>query len=149
MEIRQIKADYPFDLLLEADPNRDLVTDYAERGEVFQLQTEAGERIGVYILLQTRPETSEIVNIAVEERQRGKGYAKQMILDAKMRAGKSGSRTLEIGTGNSSIMQLALYQRCGFRITHVEPDFFRKHYEEPIFENGLECRDMIRLQIDL
>ncbi|WCN36270.1 hypothetical protein [Aneurinibacillus uraniidurans] len=36
--------------------------------------------------------------------------------------------TVEIGTGNSSIGQLALYQKCGFRIIGVDRDFFIKHY---------------------
>lgn len=33
-------------------------------------------------------------------------------------------KTIEIGTGNSSIGQLALYQKCGFRIIGVDMDFF-------------------------
>jgi ribosomal protein S18 acetylase RimI-like enzyme len=57
--------------------------------------------------------------------------------------------TLEVGTGNSSIGQLALYQKCGFRITGIDYNYFIRHYDEPIFENGIPCRDMIRLAIDL
>ncbi len=56
---------------------------------------------------------------------------------------------MEIGTGNSSVNQLSLYQKCGFRITGIEHDYFTKHYEEEIVENGLLCRDMIRLSLDL
>jgi hypothetical protein len=29
----------------------------------------------------------------------------------------------------------------------IEPDFFRNHYKEKIFENGIECRDMIKLNL--
>ncbi|MNO06893.1 putative N-acetyltransferase YvbK [compost metagenome] len=58
-------------------------------------------------------------------------------------------KTIEIGTGNSGMLQLALYQKCGFRIVGVDPDFFVRHYEEPIFENGIPCRDMIRMRLDL
>lgn len=57
-----------------------------------------------------------------------------------------GFETVEIGTGNSSIDQLAFYQKCGFRIAAIDPDFFIRHYPEPIFENGIQCRDMIRLE---
>ncbi|MFC0472483.1 histidine phosphatase family protein [Halalkalibacter kiskunsagensis] len=31
----------------------------------------------------------------------------------------------------------------------VDMDFFIKHYPEEIFENGIQCRDMIRLSQDL
>lgn len=56
---------------------------------------------------------------------------------------------LMIGTGNSSINQLALYQKCGFRVIGVERDFFINNYDEPIFENGIQCVDMIRLSIEI
>ena len=61
----------------------------------------------------------------------------------------SGYKTIEVGTGNSSIGQLALYQKCGFRITSIDRDFFIRNYEDDIFENGIWCRDMIRLSQDL
>lgn len=47
-------------------------------------------------------------------------------------------KTIEVGTGNSSIGQLALYQKCGFRITGVDRDFFIRHYIEEIFESGIQ-----------
>lgn len=56
---------------------------------------------------------------------------------------------MEIGTGNSSIAPLILCQKCGFRITGIDRDFFIRHYSEEIFENGIQCKDMIRLSKDL
>jgi hypothetical protein len=44
---------------------------------------------------------------------------------------------------------MLLYQKCGFRIVGVDFDFFRRTHPEPIYENGIECRDMIRMRIDL
>jgi len=43
---------------------------------------------------------------------------------------------------------MMLYQKCGFRIVGVELDYFRKNHEEKIFENGIECRDMIRMRME-
>lgn len=57
--------------------------------------------------------------------------------------------TLVVGTGNSSFDQLALYQKCGFRMKGIIEDYFIEHYEEPIFENGIQCRDMIRLSLKI
>ncbi|MFT6735800.1 MAG: hypothetical protein ACJAS9_004014, partial [Polaribacter sp.] len=38
-----------------------------------------------------------------------------MIEESKRLAKQSGAKIIEVGTGNSSLSQLALYQKCGFR----------------------------------
>jgi len=136
------------DLLLLADPSRELVEEYVQRGQCY-LAEEDGEVIGVYVLLPTRPQTVEIVNVAVAEAHQGRGIGKQLVKHAIQTAKAQGYKTVEIGTGNSSIGQLALYQKCGFRITGIDKDFFIRHYAEPIFENGIPCRDMIRLSQEI
>jgi GNAT superfamily N-acetyltransferase len=150
MNIRKRHSDEeaPIDLLLLADPSNILVEEYVKRGECF-LAEKDDQVIGVYVLLPLRPETVELVNIAVAEIHHGKGIGKQLVMHAIQTAKLSGFKTIEIGTGNSSIGQLALYQKCGFRITGIDRDFFIRHYPEDIFENGIQCRDMIRLSQDL
>lgn len=144
--IRKLRAGElpPMHLLLLADPSPKIVKDYISRGECF-IAEEGNQIIGIYVLLPTRPETVELVNVAVDEVHQGKGVGKQLVLDAVNTAKKNGYKTIEMGTGNSSIVQLALYQKCGFRITGVDLDFFTNHYAEEIIENGILCRDMIRL----
>lgn len=146
MLIRKLNIDEepPMDLLLLADPSRKIVEEYLQRGQCFVAESN-GQIIGCYVLLKTRPETVELVNIAVEETLHGKGLGRKLVMNALEVAKSKGYKTIEIGTGNSSIKQLALYQKCGFRITGVDIDFFTKHYTEEIFENGIQCRDMIRL----
>ena len=56
---------------------------------------------------------------------------------------------LLVSTGDSSIGQLALYQKCGFRIESIERDYFIRHYPEVIIENGIQCRDRICLTQNL
>lgn len=124
------------------------VQEYIQRGECFIAEKE-NQIIGVYILLRTRPATVELVNIAVDEKEQGLGIGKWLVMDAIKKARSSGYEIIEVGTGNSSIGQLALYQKCGFRITGIDRDYFVKHYPEPIFENGIQCRDMVRLALDL
>lgn len=132
------------DLLLLADPSESIVKEYLKRGECYILEKDE-ETIGVYVLLPTRPETIELVNIAVAEKYQAKGIGKVLVLDAIEKAKHNGYKIIEVGTGNSSIGQLVLYQKCGFRITGVNKDFFTIHYEEEIVENGIVCVDMIRL----
>ncbi|QDH21858.1 GNAT family N-acetyltransferase [Saccharibacillus brassicae] len=148
--IRSLAADElpPTDLLLLADPSLPIVEDYLRRGTCF-VGTVQEKTVGAFVLLPTRPETVEIANVAVDERLHGQGFGRQLVLHAIRAARQARYKTIEIGTGNSSIGQLALYQKCGFRIVGVDPDFFIRHYEKEIYENGLLCRDMIRLSLNL
>lgn len=150
MKIRKLNIGEkpPMNLLLLADPSPKIVEDYITRGECFLAESNQ-QIIGVYVLLPTRPNTVELVNLAVVEDQQSRGIGKQLVIDAIQTARLKGYKTIEIGTGNSSIGQLALYQKCGFRIIGVDINFFVRYYPEEIFENGIQCRDMIRLSQDL
>lgn len=150
MNIRNLKSDekVPMKLLLEADPSRKMVKEYVDRGQGFIAEI-GKEIIGAFVLLPTRPGTVEIMNIAVAEENRGRGIGKQLIEEAIKISKKRKYKTIEVGTGNSSIGQLVLYQKCGFRITGIDSDFFITHYDEEIYENGIQCRDMIRLSQNL
>lgn len=144
MKTRRITEEYPMELLILADPSKKLIQQYIERGECY-VGEEKEEIVGVFVLLPTRPETVELVNIAIAEKHQGKGFGKALTKEAIIKAKEQGYKVIEVGTGNSSIEQLALYQKCGFRITGVDINFFPIHYEEEIIENGITCVDMIRL----
>jgi ribosomal protein S18 acetylase RimI-like enzyme len=150
MDIRKlcIGENPPMSLLLLADPSPTIVEEYIKRGECFVAESEK-QIVGVYVLLPTRPNTVELVNVAVAEELHGRGIGKQLVMDAIQTAKTKGFQTIEIGTGNAGIGQLALYQKCGFRIIGIDLDFFIRHYPEEIFENGIQCRDMIRLSQEL
>lgn len=150
LNIRQLSnhENPPMELLLAADPSQKIVDEYLKRGRCFIAESR-NQRIGVYVLLPTRPQTIEIVNLAVEARHQGNGIGKRLLRHAIQTAQAMSYTTIEIGTGNSSIGQLALYQKCGFRIVGVDLNFFLRHYEEEIVENGIRCTDMIRLSQDI
>ncbi|OXM15720.1 GNAT family N-acetyltransferase [Paenibacillus herberti] len=143
------EEELPMELLLLADPSEAMIASYIGRGECWTLSEKGEAVLGVYVLIPTRPGTLELVNVAVLEERHGQGLGKRLVQHAIGRAQELGAWTLEIGTGNSSIGQLGLYQKCGFRIVGVDRDFFVRHYEEPIVENGIPCVDMVRLAIDL
>lgn len=141
--------EVPLDLLLLADPSQEMIAEYLQRGQCYVGLDEREQIIAVIVLLPTRPGTLEIVNIAVREAFQGRGIGKKLIQFAMDQAREKNAKTIEIGTGNSSVGQLLLYQKCGFRITGIDRDFFIRHYPEKIYENGIQCRDMIRLSLDL
>lgn len=150
MEIRKLNSEEtpPYALLLLADPSKEMIASYIDRGDCF-IAEKGKHIIGVYVLLPTKAETIELMNVSVAEQQQGSGIGKRLVVDAIRVAKEKGYKTIEVCTGNSSIGQLALYQKCGFRITRVDRDYFTKHYVEVIVENGIVCRDRIRLSQDL
>ena len=70
-------------------------------------------------------------------------------MDAIATARSDGFRTLEVGTGDIGVAQLALYRKCGFSVQWIDTDFFRRHYPGPVIDAGEECRHMVRLGMDL
>lgn len=150
MEIRKLAAQEqpPMDLLFLADPSVRLVKDYLQRGQCYVAVMEESI-VGVYVLIPTRPDTIELVNVAVDEAHHGKGIGKKLVLHSIEIAKSLGYKTIEVGTGNSSVDQLALYQKCGFRMSWIDRDFFLRHYEEEIYENGIQVVDMVRLSQDI
>lgn len=141
----QTHEPLPMELLLEADPAENLVRAYCNFGWCI-IGEQEGKVVGVYVLVALSDTTVEIKNLAVAESFRGQGYGRQLLQHALAEALRRDFAFVEIGTGNSSLNQLAFYQKCGFRMQAIDPDFFRRNYPEPIFENGIECRDMIRLR---
>lgn len=146
MKLRELKEDkhIALNLLLEADPSEKIVTDYLYKGRCFVVENE--DVIGAFVLLPTRSGVIELINISVDEKFQNKGIGKFMISYAVEIAKAEGYKIIEVGTGNSSINQLAFYQKCGFEFKNIEKGFFIHHYDEEIFENGIQCIDMIRFE---
>ena len=146
MKLRKLNHNEqpPWELLELADPSRMIVESYVRNALVY-VGEESDGIIGVCVLKETNRVVMEIMNIAVAEPFQGRGLGKQLISHAIQETSKQGYARLEIGTGNSSIHQLKLYQQCGFRIVGIDFDYFIRNYDDPIFENGILCRDMIRL----
>ncbi|WP_271400755.1 GNAT family N-acetyltransferase [Salinicoccus roseus] len=146
MRIRKIAPGEapPMVLLLLADPSEETVVSYLDTAECFIAEADDAV-VGTYVTGEISEDRAEVFNIAVAEAWQGRGIGRMLLQDAIDRHRAKGCLELHIGTGNSSIGQLALYQKCGFRIDGVIKDFFTDNYEGKIHENGIWCRDMIRL----
>ncbi|MEH7885426.1 GNAT family N-acetyltransferase [Bacillus sp. JJ1609] len=150
MVIRSLRKDEqpPWDLLLLADPSVEMVSSYLKGSFCYVAELD-NSNVGIIVLFPKSKDIVEIMNIAVSEYMQGKGIGSKLIKHGIEAAKVDGFKTVEIGTGNSSISQLALYQKNGFRIIGIDQDFFLRNYPEPILENGIQCRDMIRLSIQI
>jgi ribosomal protein S18 acetylase RimI-like enzyme len=89
--------------------------------------------------------------VAVDESEQGHGIGTWLVDEVCARLRATGVTTITVGTASSGIRQLAFYQRAGFRLTHVERDFFTgdKGYPAGIEENGIPIRDMVWMERSL
>ncbi|MCM1151354.1 MAG: GNAT family N-acetyltransferase [Alistipes sp.] len=147
MEIRKTDTP-PWDLLLLGDESPESVADYIDRGDCY-VAVEEGRTVGVCMLLRTHPFTVEIVNLAVDPAFQGRGIGSDLIHDALRRAREEGRRRIEIATADAENGPLHLYRSFGFEPVEIERDYFPKYYPAPIVEAGEECRDLVRLRMEL
>ncbi len=150
IEIKQILSVTRFhlDLLLLADPSIGKINKYLIDSNIYSASID-DETIGIIVIKEVDNLKKEIKNVAVKKEHQNKGIGKKLINFVLKIEKSNGTKIVEIGTGNSSINQLLLYQKIGFRIDSIDRDFFSRNYKEVIIENGIICKDMIRLCIDL
>lgn len=133
------------ELLLLADPSEEKVRSYlpesrcfvASRGEVV---------VGACVVTPRGPGAYELMSIAVPPERQKSGYGSALLKHVIDLYRRAGARRLEVGTGTFGY-QLAFYQRHGFRVTSIDHDFFVRNYPEPIFEDGIQLFDMLRLTL--
>lgn len=138
----------PWRLLLSADGPRAEVDKYLSRAELWLAKRDR-EVVGAMVLLHTRADVWEVVNLAVARALHRRGIGTRLLSKARALARQRGARRLEVGTSSSGIGQLAFYQRFGFRIVGVDPDFFAGRWRTMAKENGIPVRDMVRMAIVL
>ncbi|WP_461219083.1 GNAT family N-acetyltransferase [Lapidilactobacillus salsurivasis] len=92
--------------------------------------------------------TWEIMNLAVAPAKQNQGLGGWLVAWIWHKAVLTHQQTLLVGTGDASLANLRFYLRQGFRFDHVRRDFF-KQYDQPIFEDGIQLRDMVVLAQEL
>ncbi|MDR0214625.1 MAG: GNAT family N-acetyltransferase [Comamonas sp.] len=150
-------AEAPWPLLLLADPSREKVkrylpgsTCYAARQTAQFTPSGLGALIGVCVLQPPQPERDswELMNMAVSPAWQRGGIGSALLHHAIRELRKQGIRLLEVGTGSFGD-QLLFYQRLGFRVSSIERDFFLRNYTTPLWERGVQLKDMLRLTLEL
>ena len=144
LEVKENKKQY-LDLLLLADEQENMIDRYLDRGMMYIIDdngikcqcvvTDEGEGV------------LEIKNIATVPEYQGMGYAKAMIdfIEKKYRAKYT---ILQVGTGDCP-STVPFYEKCGFRRSHILPNFFTDNYDKPIIECGIQLIDMVYLKKQL
>ncbi|TZF83255.1 GNAT family N-acetyltransferase [Pedobacter sp. BS3] len=138
----------PYELLLLADPSKELVDEYLKQSDIY-IARQNGETLGVIVLFLLTTETVEIKNVAVKPELHGQGIGSFLIENAVQVALLNRQKNICIGTANSSVGQLYLYQKLDFEITGIKRHFFTDNYAEPIYENGIQAKHMLVLTREL
>ena len=145
MEIREVTGDKKryLPLLLLADEQESMIDRYLDRGTMFVL-IDGGAIKGECVVTDEGQGVLEIKNLAVEPACHRMGYGKALIdyVAARYRGRYS---VLQVGTGDSPLT-VPFYEKCGFVRSHRVEDFFVDHYDHPIFEGGIQLKDMIYLR---
>lgn len=140
-EEREDKRKY-LPLLLAADEQLDMVERYLDRGTMYVLTD--GGAAAECVVTDEGGGVLEIKNIATDPARRNKGYARALI---EFVADKYRGRfsVLQVGTGDSPLT-VPFYEKCGFTRSHTVKNFFRDNYDHPIFECGVQLKDMVYLK---
>ena len=110
-------------ILQAAEEGEERIRATLNDGEHMSYAALAGERL-IGAATMRWSEESELVYIAVASDLRGRGYGKAIIELLFDEARRRSVHTVLVGTANSSLENIAFYQKCGFRLDHVRPDYF-------------------------
>lgn len=139
-EVTQNKKEY-LPLLLLGDEQESMIDRYLTRGKMLLLQTDAVS-VGVCVFTDEGDGVFEIKNIAVSKAFQRCGYGKKLLTAVESTFRACGGTVLQVGTGESPLT-VPFYEACGFRYSHRIPNYFTDNYDHPIFEGGVQLRDMV------
>ena len=130
-------------LLLLADPEEEAIDRYINDCEIFEFYHK-DILIGQGAIKQVSSTTYEIKNFAIYEKFHNCGYGK-ILINLLCKKYLESFKNIEILVGTSE-QGVGFYKKCGFQFSHIIKDFFITNYKQPIFENGIQCKDMFYLK---
>lgn len=137
----------PLSLLMEADPSTALIDNYRDTPHAWRI-ADQGKTVAAAILQQRNAQDWELMNIAVEPSHQSQGLGTQLLATLIHYVCEQGGQTLYVATGTIGY-PLFFYQLAGFRVVAVERDYFLQHYNEALFEDGLQHKDRLILSLAL
>lgn len=126
-------------LLLLADEEEAMIDKYLNHGDMFVMYVD-GKPMAVCVV--TGENIVEIKNLAVLTEFQNKGYGRKFITFIE---DKYKCNTLLVGTGDSPLT-IPFYKKCGFAESYRVKDFFVNNYKKPIYEAGVQLKDMVCLE---
>lgn len=128
----------PYNLLLDADPEKRNVDNYLLKGMLFGAY-EDSELVGVYLIIEKENHIFELVNLSVKNTHQKKGIGSILINHAENQAKLLGGKYMEIGTGFPLV---PYYEKRGYIYHRTIKNFFVDNYSHPVIDNGILLKDM-------
>jgi N-acetylglutamate synthase-like GNAT family acetyltransferase len=138
-------------LLLLADESLEQVRSYMQNGDLYALVERDGNAVGIVLTIAAEHGAVELKAVAVDQSQQNRGIGRRLLAAVIENLRKRGVRRAIVGTANAGIGQLAYYQKAGFRLSHIERDFFSpaRGYPAVMEDNGIRLRDMVWMDLEL
>lgn len=136
--------EIPYELLLLADETIEAINKYIFTSDIYILKDKT-QNIAVMALHHNSSTELEIKNIAVIESYRNQGIGSILLQQAKEIARAGHYTCLLVGTSDTGFQQIKFYEKNGFIKKEIRKNFFVENYPFPIYENGLQMRDMVIL----
>ena len=131
------KNDY-MNLLLEADPDKNVVCNYIEKGEMYILK-KSEQVLAEIVITKVDEETCELKNIATLPEARGNGLAK-ILIEHVFNEYRTKYKRMRVGTTENMI---PFYVLNGFnKYYKTVKNFFVDNYSEEVWDGDLHCIDM-------
>lgn len=140
MKIEKVESNKEkyMNLLLEADPEAEVVKQYISKGDMY-IGKEGNKVVCEILITKVNNEECELKNIATLQEYRGKGYAKELIKYVFEKYHNQYKRMI-VGTTENMI---PFYVLNGFtKYHHTVKNFFIDNYSEKIYDGDLQCIDM-------
>lgn len=146
--LAEAEVEEVFPLLLLAEPSvAALRWGLQHLSDAVYGMAEDGTWIGA-ASVRWQAEPSEILELGIATERQGQGLGRAFLTWLVAEARRRGRDALAVGTSNASVQNMLFYQRNGFRIDAIRPDYF-KYYRKPRYENGLLVRDLVMFRRDL
>jgi GNAT superfamily N-acetyltransferase len=136
--------------LLELADEPEPLHRYVDEGVLYGIvDEESGKPLAAVLAIGIDDQIVELRAVAVDEVEQGRGLGTWIVSEVCDRL-RQAERRVIVGTASSGIRQLAFYQRLGFRLTHVQHDYFTPERGYPIGlrENGIPTRDMVWMELE-
>lgn len=146
-EILNKQDQIPYDLLLLADQTIDAINKYLFDSTIY-VGRKNKDVIGVFCLYKIDNQTMELKNIAIKPEFQNQGYG-SIFMDFIKGVVKGKYHNLIVGTPDIATLQINFYQKNGFVKFDTRKDFFVENYQQPIFENDIQLKDMVLLKYAL
>lgn len=140
IEINTDKKQF-ISILLIGDESETMIDRYLDKGHLYVGMCQ-NTAVAACVAVTCNDDTVEIKNLAVMPNYRRRGYGRQMLEHVER---QHPGKTYILGTGETP-STLRFYRSCGYRYSHMIPNFFTDNYPTPIVEEGVTLQNMLYLK---